>query len=330
MFHKLRNQFIITTMAMVSIVLIISFTMIYVSTANNLTRTPRQTSLGPNALRFERFDSETRTFFEEQRREYAEQALTGLMLTLITTGVVTLTAVFFLSRFMANRAVSVIEDAYTKQRQFIADASHELKTPITVISANADAAISDLEKPSKWLTNIKTESGRMGRLVDELLQLARLDTSMEKSQFTTFELSKLVEDTVGNFIVLAAKKDIKILHSITESIKLTSDADKLQQILTILIDNAVKYTESGGKVTVASVSQSDTVILRVSNTHPQIDAAELDKFFDRFYQGDSSHRASGHGLGLAIAKESAEQLDASLKAWSTSDMISFDLEIPAR
>lgn len=330
MFNKLRNQFIITTMAIVSVVLVIAFTMIYVSTANNLTRTPRQTLLGPNALRFERFDNETRTFFEEQRRENAERALSGLLLSLIVTGVATLTAVYFLSRFMANRAVGVIEDAYTKQRQFIADASHELKTPITVISANADAAISDIKKPSKWLTNIKTESGRMGRLVEGLLQLAQLDTSMEKNQYTTFELSKLVDDTVSGFLVLAAHKNIKILHNIPKSIKLTSDSDKLQQILTILIDNAVKYTESDGKVTVTSMSESDTVTLSVSNTHPKVDASELNKFFERFYQGDSSHRANGHGLGLAIAKESAEQLGASLKARSTSNMICFDLELPTR
>lgn len=330
MFNKLRNQFIITTMAIVSVVLIIAFTMIYVSTESNLTRAPRQTSLDPNTPRLERFDNDTRTFFEEQRRENAERALSELLITLVITGVFTLASVYFLSRFMANRAVGVIEDAYTKQRQFIADASHELKTPITVISANADAAISDLEKPSKWLTNIKTESGRMGRLVEGLLQLAQLDTSMEKSQHTTFELSKLVKDTVSGFLVLAANKNIKILHNIPKSIKLTSDSDKLQQILTILVDNAVKYTEPGGKVTIEHISQSDTATLSVSNTYPQIDADELDKFFERFYQGDSSHRAGGHGLGLAIAKESAEHLGASLTARSTSSMVSFDLEIPNR
>lgn len=330
MFNKLRNQFIITTMAIVSVVLIIAFTMIYVSTASNLSRTPGKSLLGQNSLRFERFDTDMRAYIEEQRREYAEQTLNGLLFTLIVTGTVTLTAVYFLSRFMANRAVGVIEEAYTKQRQFIADASHELKTPITVVSTNADAAISDIKKPTKWLMNIKTESERMGRLVDELLQLAQLDTPIKKSLYTTFELSKVVNDTVSNFLVLAANNDIKILNHTTESIKLTTNADKLQQILTILIDNAVKYTNPGGKVTVTDVPEGDAVILRVSNTHAYVGVDELDKFFDRFYQGDSSHRPSGHGLGLAIAKEAAEQLGASLTARSTGSMVSFDLEIPNR
>lgn len=323
-------QFIITTMTIVSVVLIIAFTMIYTSTASSLNRMPGQAPIGQNAPRFERFNADTRVFIEEQRKEYAERTLSGLLVTLFITGFITLTAVFFISRFMADRAVGVIENAYTKQRQFIADASHELKTPITIIATNADAAISDQKKPSKWLLNIKDESERMGRLVSSLLQLAQLETPLEKSQFTTFDLSRTVENVIDNFLILATNKNIEIVSKVSKPLEVTSDSDKLQQLVTILIDNAIKYTKPGGKVSVTSIVANDMYKIRVSNSHPNIGEDKLNMFFDRFYQADTSHRANGHGLGLSIAKETAEQLGILLKASSSDGNVYFDINLPIK
>lgn len=331
MFDKLRRQFIITTMLIVSAVLVVSFTAIYLSAANSFDRNiAGPPPFEPGGPRFMQLGSETRSLFDERFQEVAARSLNELLINLIVAGIVILIVVYFVSRFVAGRAVGVIEKAYEKQRQFIADASHELKTPIAIIGTNVEAAISDTKKPSKWLNNIKSEAERMGRLVNDLLQLARLDAHTEGGTTNnTFNVSAMLGDIADCFSPFAAKKDVVIVRKFASPLKITCDEDKLKQLLTILVDNAVKYTKSGGKVTLASTKKGGTVTLSVANTHPRVRPAELDRFFDRFYQADPSHRTAGHGLGLSIAKDTAAELHASLYATSHKGTITFSLELPA-
>jgi len=328
MFEKLRRQFIITTMSIVSIVLVISFVAIYVSTANTLYREPRQPASGPSIIRAPRFDGEIRAYINEQRREFAEASLQRLLLILLATGAITLTIVYFISRYMADRAVGAIENAYEKQRQFIADASHELKTPIAVITTNAEAALSDDKKPSKWLKNIKHESDRMGKLVNDLLSLAKLDNKVDQITMTNFDVSETIIEVMDSFEPLAKKKKVAFTHHLEQPLKIHSDEDKIRQLLAILVDNAVKYTESNGEINVSLTISENHAIVSVVNTYKQASKVEIEKFFDRFYQADASHRNEGHGLGLSIAKNLADQLGASLEAMSSKDSIEFRLILP--
>lgn len=328
MFDTLRRQFIITTMSIVSIVLVISFVAIYVSTANTLYREPRQPASRPMMIRTPRFDSETRAYIDEQRREFAEASLQRLLLILLTTGAITLTMVYFISRYMADRAVGAIENAYEKQRQFIADASHELKTPIAVISTNAEAALSDDKRPSKWLKNIKHESDRMGKLVNDLLSLAKLDNKPDQITTTDFDISETITEVMDSFEPFAKKKKIAFTHHPKQPLEVHSDEDRIRQLLTILVDNAVKYTESNGEINISSTISESHAMVSVVNTYKHTSKVEIEKFFDRFYQADTSHRNEGHGLGLSIAKNLAQQLGASLEASSSKGSIEFRLILP--
>lgn len=328
MFNKLRRQFIITTMSIVSTVLAISFIAIYISTANTLHRGPR-----PQAsnlmMRTPRFDSEVKTYLNEQRRELADASLKKLLLILLATGAITLTIVYFISRYMADRAVGAIESAYKKQRQFIADASHELKTPIAVIGTNAEAALSDNKKPSKWLRNIKHESDRMGRLVNDLLSLARLDNEADQVTATGFDISEVIAEVINSFEPLAKNKKITFTPDLKQPLEIYNDEDKIRQLLAILVDNAVKYTELNGTISISSTNTENRVIVSVVNTYKQASEVDIEKFFERFYQADISHRNEGHGLGLSIAKSIANQLGASIDATSGDGSIEFRLTLPA-
>lgn len=329
MFRKLRNQFILTTMSIVSIVLIISFSAIYISSANTFYRDLEPPRSGPGTARPERFDDETRQYITEQRQALAKRSLGELLITLIGCGLVTLVAVYFVSRFIAYRAVSVIEQAYTKQRQFIADASHELKTPIAVISTNAEAALSDEKDTAKWLNTISNEAQRMGGLVTNLLELVHLDTAPGTQAHAAFDVSAVVRDTEEKFLPVAMKKKVALTSHIGKGLRATSDKEKVAQLLTILVDNAIKYTEPKGTVTLTVRAEHGRIIVSVTNTHEAVQPEELERFFERFYQADSSHHTDGHGLGLAIAKGISQQLESDLHAASDEQAVTFYFDLPA-
>ena len=330
MFGKLRRQFVLTTMLIVTVVLVVSFTAIYMSSYNSLHRN----NFGPPPFRKESsrvvdIDSETREIFNKRLHEVATKSLDGLLTNLIFSGVAILIVVYFVSRFVADRAVSAIEKSYERQRLFIAEASHELKTPITIISTNIEAAISDTKKPSKWLNNAKNESERMGRLVSSLLQLARIDshTAVEISEF---DASQVMSEVADCFSPIAIDKNIKVISKQTPSLIVESDKNKLDQLLMILVDNALKYTKPKGTVTLSSVKKNNKILLSVANTHPHVDSGELDRFFDRFYQADESHHEKGHGLGLAIAKGLASEIGSSISASSIKNRIIFSIELNSK
>lgn len=325
MFNSLRSQFIATIMLIISVILIMSFAAIYVSAASSLGRrldTPSGTTLGSDV------GDGIMSFFQKQREDYAERAMSDLLLTLIISGLATLTAVYFVSRHIADRAIGPIEEAYEKQRQFVADASHELKTPITIIGANVDAAIGDSKKPSKWLENIRNEVDHSARLVNDLLVLARFDVDQMPSNKKRFDIAEVCRDLAGQFGILASEKDIKLTKRLNGPLYAFSDEEKVRQIMTILLDNAIKHTQKGGQVLVAGSRKKDHITLRVENSHEDIPAEKLDQLFERFYQADDSHSNRGTGLGLSIAQKIARHMKWSLEARSADGTVSFSLTVP--
>ena len=233
-----------------------------------------------------------------------------------------------ISKFMIKPA----EDAFTKQKQFIADAGHELKTPIAVISANIDVLENEI-KGNKWLEYIKTENQRMGDLVKDLLYLAKNDAGRNVNTFSEFDFSNAVENSILPFEVIAFEAGKTLEFSVQKNIICYGDEKSLKQIFIILVDNAIKNSESGAKITVSATSENQKIIFKVRNTGAGIPKDELEKIFLRFYRSDSSRvrKTGGYGLGLAIARAIAEDHNGTLTATSeVGKWAEFTLTLPKK
>lgn len=226
-----------------------------------------------------------------------------LLYTIIVVGCVGLIILLVFSIWLSRWLVSPVETAFKKQKQFISNASHELKTPITIISSNADALEREIGK-SKWIDYIRNETTRLSSLVNDLLQLAAIDTFENRNTYTKLNLSELVMSITLPFESVAYEKQINLEEEIEGNVFTIGDNTKLGQLIAILIDNAFNYTEMGGNVTVKLCKHMDKKIITVTNTGKEIPASERELIFERFYRIDEARtRDQGnYGLGLAIAK----------------------------
>ncbi|HEX9062731.1 MAG TPA: ATP-binding protein, partial [Clostridia bacterium] len=208
---------------------------------------------------------------------------------------------------LANKAIRPIKISWEKQTAFIADASHELRTPLAVANSNLEIVMENtnetIDSQSKWLGNVHSEMERMKKLVDDLLFLARADAEDEMPK-EHFDLSGLIYRIYDCFIPLAQKKGLKLILDNKDNIIVYGNEFRIKQLITILLDNAIKYTESGGNVQLKLEAGSSTFQLFVKDTGEGIPKEHIRKIFDRFYRVDKSRSRNygGAGLGLAIAK----------------------------
>lgn len=221
----------------------------------------------------------------------------------IVVGFIALIAIFIISLYLSRWAIKPVEKAYEAQKQFVADASHELKTPLTVISANADVLLSEIED-NKWLRFIKSETRRMSELVNNLLYLAKSDAVEDKYTSCEFDLSNSILGTVLPFESVCYENHKTLSLDIKEGIQYKGDEQRLMQVVIILLDNAIKNSDENGTIKVSLLSQKGKKIISVYNTGEGILETDRAKIFDRFYRGDSSRarQTGGYGLGLSIAK----------------------------
>jgi signal transduction histidine kinase len=238
-----------------------------------------------------------------------------LLIVLIGLAILFIGVAVLLSYFMSKRALIPIQEAYHRQRQFVADASHELRTPLSVIFSSVEALemeeeLTKNEFTQKLLNRLREEIKRMTKLMNDLLTLARADSEHASLQLAkeTFDFRPYAERTLHLLEELASKKNIRMDFHSPESVIITADADKLTQLLYILLDNAIKYTPDGGQVTlslrVEPFKQQRMLTISVKDTGIGIPPESLDRIFDRFYRVDKarSRQQGGHGLGLSIAK----------------------------
>ncbi|MGM9643783.1 MAG: sensor histidine kinase [Eubacteriales bacterium] len=222
--------------------------------------------------------------------------------------------VLVLITLLSKRVVKPIAESYEKQKQFITDANHELKTPLTLILANLDIAEAELGK-NEWLDDIRIEGKRMTELVNQLVALSRMDENEQKLDAIQIQLSDIVADTVSDFSVLASEKEKELSADIEPSITCMGDETLIRRLLSILLDNALKYCDTGGEITV-SLKRRHHVVLTVENTYKDIDNVELDRLFDRFYRADKARTfTGGYGVGLSIAKSIAEKHRGEITAY---------------
>jgi len=220
-----------------------------------------------------------------------------------------LVLIIFLSRF----AVRTAEESDRKQKQFITDANHELKTPLTLILTNIDIAESELGQ-NEWLDDIRTEGERMGKLVNRLVTLSRMDEEKEAGCSGEFLLSDTVQESVSEFEELAAMCGKELSAEIMPDLHYTGNEPELRQLTAILLDNAVKYCDAGGAIHV-QLRRKKHIMLTVTNACRDVDSIQLDRLFDRFYREDTARTAgSGFGIGLSIAQSIVERHKGSIKA----------------
>lgn len=231
-----------------------------------------------------------------------------------------------LGYFLAGRGLQPIKAAYHSKQTFLANASHELKTPLSVIMLSAEVLADEMPPENDFqrqtVADIQDEAVKMSDLVNHLLLLARSDGSNLLSSKAPFNISELLTDEVARLQKIAQVKSIAFTTDISTNIKYTGDQKLIQSVFSILIDNAIKYTPSGGQVFVTLKKSEGLnhhgIELRIKDTGIGISADELDKIFERFYRVESSRskETGGYGLGLAIAKEIVTQHGGTIHATS--------------
>lgn len=248
--------------------------------------------------------------------------LLNLIYTFAAVSLAMLIVIYFTSRFFANRAIQPIQEAFDKQKQFIADASHELKTPLTIINTNADVMLANsqdtIENQAKWLYYMKSETERMSKLTNDLLFLTEMDDARADILFAGFDLSEAVEHSLLTMEAVIFEKQIKLDYDIEPDLAINGSSEQIKQVVMILLDNAVKYTKPDGTITLTLKRQNHEAVLSVSNTGEGIAPEHLTRIFDRFYRTDTSRarKQGGYGLGLAIAKSIVDQHKGKITAKS--------------
>lgn len=240
--------------------------------------------------------------------------------------IICILAAFVIARHLSRRAIKPVREAFDKQRQFVADASHELKTPLSTIAANMDVLVAETGE-NRWTGYIRSEIDRMSSLVKDLLYLAKCDSCDTQYQMCRFDLSRAVESVVLPFETTVFEKQMTLVTDVQDSLEMMGDEKRIQQLVLILLDNAVKHSEAGAVITVrlsGSGSQpSGHRTLSVRNTGTGLSNSDRAHIFERFYRADSSRNrdTGGSGLGLSIAKSIADAHHARLEV--TSDGVNW-------
>ena len=224
--------------------------------------------------------------------------------------------------------IKPVIESFNRQKQFIADASHELKTPITVIMANAEALENDPNE-KKWLNNIRSESERMNDLITDLLDLAKLENGSNKENYHIENLSKIIEKTLLTFESLIYENKIELGYDIEEDININCNSNQMKQLIVILIDNAIQHSEKNGKIDIILKKEKNDIILKVSNKGKEIPKEMQEKIFERFYRADESRNRdkNRYGLGLAIAKNIVTNHNGKIFVQSENNYTTFIVKI---
>lgn len=240
---------------------------------------------------------------------------------------------FAVSWFLSRWLVRPVEESWKRQQQFVADASHELKTPLTVLLADADILLAHsgetVESQRKWVEYIRQEGLRMKGLVQDLLFLARGDAGQRERPRGPVSLSDLCESCVLSFDPVAFERELTLESRIAPGVSVAGDGEDLRRLAAILLDNACKYCGAGGTVTL-TLTAGDRAALTVHNTGAPIPAEALPHLFERFYRADAARgrETGGYGLGLAIAAAIVEEHRGKIAVRSGPEGTAFTVTFP--
>lgn len=253
----------------------------------------------------------------------------NLLIRSVLVGLFALAAMFILVFMFSTHAVAPVVESLEKQKRFITDAGHELKTPLAVISANID--VLELESgKNEWTSSIRNQIKRMNSLVKNLLTLSRMDEERMRVVFSDFNLSNTVSEAATSFQALAESKGKSYQIDIEKDIHITGDQKSLEQLTCLLLDNAIKYSSDQGNIRISLVKNKN-ISLEVSNSCDSIPEGNLDRLFDRFYRVDTSRsrETGGYGIGLSVARAIATSHGGTIQALRDGDkLIRFVVKLP--
>lgn len=233
-----------------------------------------------------------------------------------------LIAVFLLITIFSKRIIRPVIESYTKQKQFITDAGHELKTPITIISADIDVLEMDLGT-NEWTEDIRLQTKRLTSLTNDLILLSRMEESKPQLNMIELLFSDLVSETIQSFQALSIAQQKHLNIEIQPMLSIIGDDKTLRQLITILLDNALKYSTEQGTITLSLTQQTKFICLTVENTISPSTSLDPNRLFDRFYRGDQSRnsKTGGYGLGLSIAKAIIDSHKGKVRVTKKDDSI---------
>ncbi len=261
-----------------------------------------------------------------------KEMLNSLLITLVLILLFLTIIIFSISLYFANKSIKPLEAMWKKQKQFVADATHELKTPLTIINANTDLVLLNnkekVESQKKWLEYIKYETKGMNKLINDLLNSAKVEE--EKFEIKKVNVTNLTEDLLLSFETLIYEKNIKLVKNINKNIYSNTSDEKLRQVMVILLDNAIKYTNEKGEIKVSLKEERKKIIFEIENTGTGITEEDLPHIFERFYKSDkarTNNNSNSYGLGLYIAKTIIGKLKGDISAESLNGRTKFKIKI---
>ena len=255
------------------------------------------------------------------------QGLKTIISVSIIIGILSLIIIYIIAKKISITIVKPVEETFEKQKQFVSDASHELKTPLAVIEANADV-LQDKVGENKWITYIQNEVQSMNKLVNDLLILAKMENT-NTSRNQKFDLSKEAQMAVSVFESMIYEKKINLETSIKEQIEFNGDREDIKHIISIILDNAIKHTEENNKIIVNVEKEKNEIKIEIKNQGEPIPEAEREKIFERFYRVDKARNRNEkrYGLGLSIAKGIVDKYNGTISANSKDGFTSFIVKL---
>lgn len=233
---------------------------------------------------------------------------------------VTISVLALLVYFLSKKAMKPVADSIEKQKQFITDASHELKTPLTIIAANAEV-LEMCEGENEWLTSIKNQTTRLSHLVKNLVELTKLNEIQDDKLRTSFNISSALIETASNFETSAEVANKNFSYSAADDIFYYGNEVEIRQLITILCDNAIKYTDECGHIKLSLYKSGKNIVIESYNTCEYVDPQNVSRLFDRFYRADSSRardtKTGGYGIGLSIAQAIVHRHKGKIKVFTS-------------
>ena len=236
----------------------------------------------------------------------------------IVISLIGLGAVFVLVLIFSKRMIKPVSESYDKQKEFITNAGHEIKTPLSII--NADAEVLEMETgENEWVDDIKFQTKRLTELTNDLIYLARMDEARDNVKMLEFPLSDMVTEAASSFAAPAKAEHKSFSYDIEPGITFKGDEKEIYKLVTILLDNAMKYSPEGGYIHVELKQAKNRISLNVTNTtQEELDEASLEHFFDRFYRADKSRNSkkSSYGIGLSVARAIVDKHKGRIRAYA--------------
>ena len=266
-------------------------------------------------------------FITEENERVNNHIKTTILISILVSGV-SLIFIYIVSKKTSEIIVKPVNETFEKQKQFISDASHELKTPLAVIEANADVLENEVGN-NKWLTYIQNETESMDKLINELLLLAKIENIDNIKKYERFNLSTQVEKSALMFESIAYEKQVNITTNIQKDIYINGNRQDIEHIVSTLVDNAIKHSEPNKDIRV-QLAKEKNIILQVKNYGESIPEEQRDKIFERFYRVDKSRNRSEkrYGLGLAIAKTIVDKYNGKIHVECKDGITSFVIFLP--